>query len=320
MMKHYFLMNPAAGKGKRFQALIDEIHDVCNRRKVDYTVHVTERVGDATEYVSEICKTTNVPVRFYACGGDGTINEVANGPVGHDHAELAIIPMGTGNDFVRNFKHGEKFFDIDAQLDGQTRTIDLLKYNDRYAINMINIGFDCEVAKQAVRNRRNLLVPSKVAYMVGVVQKFVSLPMLEAQISIDGTMLKGNKFQLCAFANGGFYGGGFRAAPVSTLDDGVVDACVVNLITRDQFLKLVPHYKAGTHITKIKTPGIFTYKKADVVEIKFDKPTDVCVDGEFEKISGKLVITTVKHAITLSTPKACQPIGADAESLKIINK
>ena len=191
-MKHFFIMNPAAGKGTKFHNLIDEIHKVCDRRKVSYEIHITEKIGEATEYVKEICQSSEEQVRFYACGGDGTIKEVANGIFGFENAELGIIPMGTGNDFVKNFEHIEMFFDIDAQLDGETRKIDLMKYNNKYAVNLINIGFDCEIAKQAALNRRNIFIPSKVAYTTGIVQKITQLgtAVVKGKLFIDGVQHK----------------------------------------------------------------------------------------------------------------------------------
>lgn len=319
-MRHFFILNPSAGKGTKFHNLIDEIHKVCDRRKVYYSIHVTEKQGEASEFVKKMCESSNEPARFYACGGDGTINEVASGLIGYDHAELAVIPMGTGNDFVRNFEHTEKFFDIDAQLDSETRKIDLIKYNDKYAVNMINIGFDCEIAKQAVKNRRSVLVPSKVAYMFGVVQKVTALntAIFEGKVIFDGKVYRGKKFQLCAFANGAFYGGGFYAAPASTLNDGVLDACVVDTISLEQLIKLIPHYKAGAHLTKIDTRNILTYRKCNKIELVFDHPTDICVDGEFEQMRGKMTLTVVPKAINLSTPKACQPIVPDPAVMKAV--
>ncbi len=321
-MRHYFILNPAAGKGTKFHNLIDEIHKVCDRRKVFYAVHVTEKRGEASTFVKKMCESSTEPVRFYACGGDGTIKEVASGLIGYEHAELAVIPMGTGNDFVRNFEHTEKFFDIDAQLDSEVRKIDLIKYNDKYAVNMINIGFDCEIAKQAVKNRRSVLVPSKVAYMFGVVQKITALgsAVFEGKVIFDGKVYRGKRFQLCAFANGSFYGGGFYAAPASTLDDGVLDACVVDTVSLDQLMKLITHYKAGTHLTKIDTTDILTYRKCDKIELIFDHPMDICVDGEFVPIKDKLTLSVAPKAINLSTPKACQPIVPDPAVMKALSK
>ena len=220
-MKHFFIMNPAAGKGTSFHALIDDIHKVCDRRQVYYAVHITERKRESTEFVRKMCQSSNEPMRFYACGGDGTIKEVAEGLIGFDHAELAIIPMGTGNDFVRNFDHPERFFDIDAQLDGETRKIDIMKYNNRYAINLINIGFDCEIAKQVAYNRRSIFIPSKFAYTAGIAQKITQLgtAVMEGTIYFDGVPHKWNTYQIAIFANGAFYGAGYHAAPAASPSD-----------------------------------------------------------------------------------------------------
>ena len=221
--------------------------------------------------------------------------------------------MGTGNDFVKNFEHIEMFFDIDAQLDGETRKIDLMKYNNKYAVNLINIGFDCEIAKQAALNRRNIFIPSKVAYTTGIVQKITQLgtAVVKGKLFIDGVQHKWSTFQICVFANGAFYGGGYHSAPAAMFDDGVIDACVVRKVTLGELIQLIGPYKAGTHLTDPKVPQVFNYKKLEKVELIFDHPTDICVDGEIERIQKKLTLTVARKAITLSAPKACQPILPD---------
>lgn len=322
-MKQYFIMNPAAGKGVKFHELIDEIHKVCDRRGVSYEVHVTERIGEATEYVRSICESTTEPSRFYAVGGDGTIREVASGIVGFEHAQLGVIPMGTGNDFVRNFEHTEMLFDIDAQLDGETRRIDLLRYNgNKYAVNLINAGFDCEIVKQAALNRRSVFIPSKFAYTAGVVQKLTQLStaIVKGKISFDGKEYRGSEYQLCAIANGSFYGGGYHATPASLFDDGVIDVCVVDRVNIGQLVNLIGHYKAGTHLTKIDISDILGYKKCKRVEIRFPHPTDVCIDGEIERIKDKLTVTVENKIIELSLPKACQPIAKDPDVMKAASR
>lgn len=317
-MKHYFIMNPAAGKGTKFHDLIDEIHKVCDRRGVSYEIHVTEKIGEAIDYVKGICMENNEPARFYACGGDGTIKEVASGLIGFDNAELGVIPMGTGNDFVKNFERPEEFFDIDSQLDGETRKVDLLKYNNKYAINLINLGFDCEIAKQAALNRRNIFIPSKIAYTAGIVQKITQLnsACVDGQVKFDGVPGKWTTHTLCVFANGSYYGGGYHSAPAASVDDGIIDCCVVKQIGLPELIKLIGPYKEGTLLTDPKAPPVFSYKKCKKVEFVFDRPTDICVDGEIERIKSKLTITVMNKAITLSTPKACQPILPDPAILR----
>lgn len=321
-MKHIFIMNPAAGKGTKFHKLIDDIHSVCDRRKVCYDIHVTEKIGEATDFVKKTCEKSTDPVRFYACGGDGTIKEVATGIVGFDFAELGIIPMGTGNDFVKNFEHIEKFFDIDAQLDGETRKIDLLKYNNKYAVNLINIGFDCEIAKQAALNRRSVFIPSKVAYTAGIVQKITQMgtAVVDGKLLLDGVPHRWHTFQICVFANGAFYGGGYHSAPAASFEDGIIDVCVVKKVTLNELIQLIGPYKKGTHLTDPKIPQVFSYRKIKSAEFYFDHPTDVCVDGEIERIKGRLSLSVAQKIITLSTPKACQPAAIDSSIVRAANK
>ena len=311
-MKHFFILNPAAGKGKKFQEIIEGIRKVCSAREVDYEIHITENAGSATEFVREVCEKSEERVRFYACGGDGTVNEVARGLIGFENAELGVLPMGTGNDLVRNFGDKEKFFDIEAQLDGTVKKIDVIRYNDSYSINGMNAGFDCEVAKQAIKNRRNAFVPSKAAFILGVVQKLFSMPRVKAKLLLDGVEHPWHEFLLCAIGNGSFYGGGFCAAPISVLNDGVLDICLISPVSRMKFLSLVGSYKAGTHLEKIKDKSILNYEKCSKIEMIFDSPTDVSVDGEIETVDS-LVITTEREAISFCIPRGCVMRG---ESVK----
>ena len=317
-MKHYFIMNPAAGKGKKFQAIIDKIRTVCSARGAHYEIHITEKAGGATEFVRGVCESTAEKVRFYACGGDGTVNETARGLIGYPHAELGVLPMGTGNDLVRSFSNKENFLDIEAQLDGEAQKIDVIKYNDKYSINMMNAGFDCEVAKQAIKNRRNAFVPSKAAFILGVVQKLFSMPRVKGKLYIDGTLHEWHEFLLCAVGNGSFYGGGFCAAPISTLNDGVLDICLISPVSRMKFLTLVGSYKAGTHLEKITDKRVLNYEKCSRIEMIFDAPTDVSVDGEIETVDS-LVITTEREAISFCTPRGCVMRGANAKEEQTVN-
>lgn len=322
-MKHVFIMNPAAGKGTRFHNLIDEIHKVCTRRGVEYDIHITERIAEATEFVKETCAASTDPIRFYACGGDGTIKEVAEGLLGAPHAQLSVIPVGTGNDFVKNFERFEEFFDLDAQIDGDTVEIDIMKYNDKYSINLINIGFDCEIAKQAALNRRSVFIPSKLAYTAGIAQKITQLgtAVVKARILFDGVPHKGSMtHQICVFGNGAFYGGGYHSAPAALVNDGIIECCVVRKVTLGELIQLIGPYKAGTHLTAKNVPQVFSYKRCSQVDIEFEHPTDICVDGEIERIKKHLTIKVLNKAITLAKPKACQLIIPDPAVVKAANK
>ncbi|HOA85292.1 MAG TPA: acylglycerol kinase family protein, partial [Bacillota bacterium] len=82
-MKHCFLINPAAGKGKLFRSIDGDIRAYCDRQGVDYEIYYTKGIGDAEDYIRRTCGEASGELRFYACGGDGTLNEVANRAAGY---------------------------------------------------------------------------------------------------------------------------------------------------------------------------------------------------------------------------------------------
>ena len=117
--------------------------------------------------------------RFYACGGDGTMNEVANGAYGQQNVEIAMVPAGTGNDFPRNFTNYKYFEDIERQILGSAKWVDLIRYEAapadeltglivRYGINMFNIGLDCNVADKVIDIKKYPFIPGPLAYGLGV--------------------------------------------------------------------------------------------------------------------------------------------------------
>ena len=112
-IKHVFILNPAAGKREGKESLRSQIEQACLARGVDFVIHVTGQAGEATSFVDAFCtREPDTQLRFYACGGDGTLSETVNGAYGHPNAAVGVIPVGTGNDFVRNFSGKQAFLDI----------------------------------------------------------------------------------------------------------------------------------------------------------------------------------------------------------------
>ena len=279
-MKYYFIVNPMAGKGAHTDELADNIREACEKRGIEYEIYMTKAVGDATAFVKDVCSdNSNLPARFYACGGDGTLGEVANGAAQTEGAAVGVIPVGTGNDFVRNFGNRERFFDVEAQIDGEEYPIDILKCNDMYAINMINIGFDCEVVKKTVTLKKNPLIPSKLAYIAGVVTTLIKKPGLKAEVSCDGAEFEPKQYLLTTFANGEFCGGGFHSNPEAALCDGEIDSLFINNVSRRVFLSLVGSYKKGTHLVP-KNDKILKNYKHKKIELRFPTKQSASIDGE----------------------------------------
>ena len=310
-MKYCFIINPAAGKGKRAEALRRDIENACARRNAEYEIYVTKAPRDAEDYIRRTASTQEGELAFIACGGDGTLCETVSGIMSLERRDgifMGLIPIGTGNDFARNYVPADRYFDIDAQLDATPCGIDLISAADRYAINMINIGFDCEVVCKTASIKKNPFVPSKLAYIAGLVATLIKKPGVKAHVSLDGAEESDESLLLTTFANGEFCGGGFRSNPLAKLYDGKIDYMLVSNIGRMKFLSIVGKYKKGTHLCG-KYDDIIRYGKADSIFLRFDKETNVSIDGEIVRVR-ELVLSVLRGAINFLVPKGAVHISA----------
>ena len=305
-MKHIFVLNPAAGTGKQTDLFEKRISELCAARALAYEIYKTKSEKDASRFVRERCLTNQgETLRFYACGGDGTIGEVVGGAVGFDCAEVAVVPMGTGNDFVRVLGKKEDFLDVEKQLDAEAVPCDVIRIGeDKYCINMMNIGFDGEVAARASRAKKFL--PGKMAYICGVVGEFFKMSMAQFRCVMDGKDLGDKKVLLSLYANGGFCGGGFHAAPYAELNDGKMDVCFIRPVPRRVFLKLVGPYRKGTHMLTKEAEKYIEYYKCSDLKLTFDKPQRVCIDGEIEEFTS-LHMAVLRDAVRVVLPRGTKP-------------
>ena len=307
-MKYCFIVNPAAGKGTVAAELMEKIRAVCTRRELDFEVYPTKAVGDATDYVKRtVAQNPSDTYRFYACGGDGTLGEAATGIMSLDNptcASLGLFPIGTGHDFARNFAPKESLFDVEAQIDAEPLPIDVMRCNDRYSINMVNVGFDCEVVVNTVGLKRNPMIPSSLAYVAGLIGTLVRKPGVDMTITADGEEAQEKHLLLTTFANGEFCGGGFHSNPAARVDDGKIDVLFVNNVTRRKFISIVGDYKKGTHLQP-KFSSIVENKKFERVDMTFPRTTNVSVDGEVVPCDA-LRLEAISKGITFLVPKgAC---------------
>lgn len=305
-MRHIFIINPAAGVGsvERNHSLEKKIKETCERLSVDYEIHTTSRIGDCTHIAKTLCEEyENEKIRFYACGGDGTLGELASGVIGRKNAEITVIPLGTGNDFVRNFDGNAAFLDIDAQINGSPMQIDAVACGDRISVNFVNTGFDCAVVEKTSSLKKHPLITPRSAYIVGVACELVKLPMVKIQrLQVDGDEVDCSKFLLLAAAGGAYYGGGFNSAPRASIDDGLIDVCIAMQMSRMSFISMVGGYKNGSYINNARTLRHVRLYKCRKLDIVFDGEQSVCFDGEIEKCH-ELHIEVLPSALYFSLPR-----------------
>lgn len=300
-MRHIFIINPNTAK-RHTQKLTREITDACNEFGVEWEIYNTDRPHAAEDYSRKIAEA-GITARFYACGGDGTLNEVANGIFGYDNAEVAAIPMGTGNDFIRNFSPSFLFSNIRAQIKGVARKFDIIKYNSRYMVNTINIGFDCAVVNLVEKLRNWPLIKGAKAYTICAFLEMFPLPRQKLRFIYDDGSVEEKNLLLCSIANGRYCGGGYKSNPESLLDDGKFDIITAKSeVGRFGFLNMVGEYKDGTVLYNESKNKHLKYGVYDKLTIEADESFLFCTDGEVSSAE-KLELSVCKKGLNFSIPE-----------------
>lgn len=272
-MKHYILCNPAAGHNDCTQRIRKEAERVLPEAEF----FITRAPGDAERFVRETAACyPDEDCRFYVCGGDGTLLEAASGAAGAANAQIAVIPCGSGNDYVRMFAPVEKMGDLQAQSRGRTVDVNMLRCNGRLAMNICSCGFDARVADWANRNKR--FVPfGGIAYKIAVLVCFFRK--LDRRYTVEAMgKTTTDDLTMVVAANGRYYGGGFYAVPEAEPDDGVMELVCIRKAGRLQFLIHLPKYLTGRHM--LLPDRFHTFMRVKKVTLRTEKPEPVNMDGE----------------------------------------
>ena len=280
-MKHIFIYNPMAGKdnSKRIAALQEKMRT--DYSHLQYEFYPTKAAKDATAYVRARCEAEpQEQLRFYACGGDGTANEVLHGLIGFANASMTCFPCGSGNDYVKYYGGAERFRDIDALLAGEEKLVDIMRVNDRYSINVTNFGFDTVVAQTMHNVRHKKVIGGKNAYTTGIVKALFTAMKNDCTVWVDGEKLNDGKMLLCTVSNGRYVGGAYCCAPLSLNDDGLLEVCLVKPLSRVTLVKLISVYKEGKHLEDDRFKDLITYRRGKSVRVVAGEGFGYTLDGE----------------------------------------
>lgn len=238
-MKRIHIVNPTAGQGNA--------NEICARyRKDGDIVYETKYAGDVADSAERFCREyAGEEIQLCVYGGDGSLSEAANGILragANEYAVLTPVPCGTGNDFVRMFPEGDR----------AERLVDIIRVGDKYAVNMLNAGFDADVAAMISELKKKPLLGGSMAYIAGVVKRLCQPMGRRMKITWVDEAGAAHETEddilLCAIGNACYCGGGFRAAPAASMTDGLLDLLIVTRVSRLKFISLVGRYHDGTHI------------------------------------------------------------------------
>lgn len=310
-MRHIFVINPCAGGEDHADAITQRLQ----ASNIEALVYITQGAKDATRYVDDYCRQhPGEALRFYACGGDGTLNEVASGVMGHSIAEVGCYPCGSGNDYVK-YWHGVNFNDLQALTKASSVEVDVMKvrYQSdsgpalRYALNTLNFGFEAEVCRAMEEMRRKPLLGGRMAYPSGIVKCLFSGRHNPCRITVDGELWHEGDLMLASLANGRYEGGGFHSAPRSLNDDGWIEATAIRPISIVRFASIIGSYKNGTYLDRKKLQNIVSYRRAKHLLIESDHPFHIGIDGELLH-GNHFEIENLPRALRFAVPNPNAPL------------
>lgn len=266
------IANPISGRG-RGRAVGEEVLRRLAERGVRAELLITEQPGDGTRAAIQVLK--DGCRRIVACGGDGTVHEVAAAlvPAG---GVLGIVPSGRGNDIARVLGIPDDVAGAVAVIAGGIeRRIDVGRIGNRTFLTVASLGFDAEVAARARRSA--LRLPGALNYVGAVLATVATYRSLEVELEGDGHFGRfTGPVLMVATANMSTYGGGMRIAPAAICDDGLFDVCIVRELPRRTLLRLFPRVFSGTHVS---LPFV-EMRRTRRLRIRTSRPAQLYADGE----------------------------------------
>ena len=274
-MKHLFIINPAAGSHDRTKEYSVAIHEICSAKELDYRIEVSSAPGECARLAREAA-ASGEEVRIYACGGDGTLNEVASGAAGYPNAAVTVFSGGSGNDFVKLFSEPKAFFDLERLLDAEEVQFDMIRCNSDLALNICSVGLDARIAADVAAYKRIPLLQGFRAYVASTVVNVVRGIAEHYVVEVNDEVVDDEHTFVCV-CNGRFYGGGFNPVPEADPTDGLLDVLLVKKVTRMQVPLVIGKYKDGRYK---ELPELVRHLRAKELKIRCDKAIPVNLDGE----------------------------------------
>jgi diacylglycerol kinase (ATP) len=285
VQKTLFLVNPASANGETGKRWA-ELHRRAQELGLEGEVRMSTRPGELVELARDADAELLVVV-----GGDGAVNEVVNG---RRDLEVAVIPRGTGMDFVRSHGIPSEFDDaVAVARDGRPREVDLgrveFREGQRWFANVASVGMSGAVAQRA--NRMSKALGGKVTFFYALAREFLVWKNTDVTVRLDGAERRGRMHDVIV-ANGQYHGGAMWLAPEARTDDGQFDVVLIGDVTKLDFITTAPKLYRGTHLAHPKVELI----RSAFVDVEAPVPLPIETDGEvagttpahFEVVPGAL--------------------------------
>ena len=296
------ILNPWAGRGMAGRRR-GELEAMLTHSGVPFDLVTTHARGEGIVLARQAVERGYE--RAVAVGGDGTLNEVVNGIKAAEaglgrRADVGIIPLGTGSDFVKSldgFVANDVAGGVRRLVAGTPRPVDLgcVRVGDaepRFFINALGMGLDAQAAAESLKLTR---LRGLAVYMVAILRAIMNYKAHPMRVEYDGQHVQ-RSLLFASIGNGRCQGGGFWLTPDALIDDGMLDLCLVDNLRLDEIMRHIPKVMKGTH-TRLKE---VTMGRARRISVTSSGTVPVATDGEVIATAARqIVIETLPGAITL---------------------
>jgi len=303
--RHIFIANPEAGR----KSCLREISEFVIRLQelgIEAYLFTPDSKNDCKAQAKKATDETsdeNVrPTLIYACGGDGTLNDILNGVMMSDyHENVAIthVPKGSGNDFIKQFSRPESFaFENFIEEELVIQKIDMMKVNRDFCLNIVSFGLDARIGTGVGKFRG--ILSGKAAYGASVVANLLKPLSRKMTVRASGRAYIAKEMTMVCICNGGWYGGSFHPMPDADIQDGWLDVLVVKKISRAQAATFLSAYKKGQYQ---KFPKLIDYFRTKRLEVATAACEPINLDGELS-IKKCSYVSVVPNGINFFAPKS----------------
>jgi len=279
MERFFAIVNPAAGGG-RSAKLAGQALARLRESGLRIDVIASTGPGHAVQLAREAYAQGYR--RFIAVGGDGTAHEILNGVLspggGKDRISLGLLPLGTGNSFLRDFTQDGAEASLQAIISGRKRPVDVVRLThstgEIYSFNLLSVGFTADVAALTNRFFKPL---GQLGYLLGVFVRVIQLRRRPFALRCDDDQNWDERPCLfLTFSNSKYTGGTMLIAPHADPTDGLIEFVRWGPIGRFGLMRMLPKLYDGTHITH----PLASRRAVRHVEFNVPVPVDVMIDGE----------------------------------------
>jgi len=301
-MRHIFVINPYSGKGSWLEGLLADIREACAGAGIEPEIYMEPDREGMMQFMRAAAESGD-PVRIYACGGDGTVFCAVNATYGHRNVQIAAVPYGSGNDFIKLFGPKEPLREIRRHIYGTPHWIDAIECGGDVSLNIVSMGFDAEVnARQAV-TKKIPLVGGAAGYNLALLSCAAKKFFSKLTVQIDDDPPVTDEFIFAIGGNSRWYGGGFKACPKALPDDGLMDCVTVRRGTSKlKLMTMIGAFKSGAYVDDPAWQGFTTFKRGKIMRIHAEAPAAVNVDGEIRQATD-ITFELKENAVCFVVPK-----------------